>query len=271
VELCSGLVEGGLTPSIGLISAVRRALSPSVLVMVLIRPRSGDFVYDSIEMDVMLEDIRACRRARVDGVVSGVMLPSGCIDEERTKLLMEAAGYDSKAPVNSASTGSTSSAAAAASATTTASDSTSDPHPPLLFTFHRAFDLVPDLPAALETLIQLGVPRMLTSGGCNDVLAGQRTIKALVRQSAGRITVLAGGGVTEENAAGFVASTGVTELHGSLRSFRWGATIPSARKAGVYMGGVKQNDGLEVEYGLKTADEGKIRHVVDALRIGARS
>jgi copper homeostasis protein len=127
--------------------------------MVLIRPRAGDFCYDAGEMQCMLEDIRECRRVGVAGVVSGVLKPDGSIDEERTLQLMQAASAplppkpgapESSGPMSS---------------------------PCLLFTFHRAFDLTCDLPAALRTLIRLKVPRVLTSGGCNDAIQGQSMIK----------------------------------------------------------------------------------------------
>lgn len=181
VELCSGLVDGGLTPSFGLIRAVVSALR--IPVMVLIRPRPGDFCYryDDIQprcslwqqnsgarahatiltvhylcpschsdadLSVMRADIDLCRQLGVAGVVSGVLLSTGCVDTDRTAQLMDAA----------------------------ASAGSSD-RPALQFTYHRAFDLTPDLPAALHTLIDMGVKRVLTSGGRNDAIAGQDMIK----------------------------------------------------------------------------------------------
>lgn len=157
VELCSGLLDGGVTPSFGLISAVRAAVS--IPVMVLIRPRPADFIYDEVEISIMCADIAQCRKIGVAGVVSGALLSDGTIDEQRTLQLIRAAQGDTAA----SSVASTVSSAGAS--------------PPLLFTFHRAFDLTPDLPTALETLVRLQVKRVLTSGGCNDVIRGQENIK----------------------------------------------------------------------------------------------
>ena len=90
--------------------------------------------------------------------------------------------------------------------------------------------------------------------------------QSLVSQSGSRIAILAGGGVTASNVSAFVTFTGVREVHASLRAFRWGRSLDSARKAGVYMGGEKSNSGLEVEYGLKGADEDTIRKVTTMLQ-----
>ena len=88
-------------------------------------------------------------------------------------------------------------------------------------------------------------------------------MKLLVSQSAGRIVILAGGGLDERNIPALVAATGLREVHASMRSFLWGAM--QFRKEGVYMGGEKRNDGCEAEYGLKGADEQRIRLVVQQL------
>jgi len=224
VELCVGMVDGGLTPSIGLMRAVRRAVA--IPVMALIRPRPGDFCYTDDEFSVMLDDIDMCREIGVDGVVIGVLNADGTVDEKRTRLLATRAH-------------------------------------PMSVTFHRAIDMTPDLSAAMETLIQLSIPRLLTSGGECDAIAGQSTITSLLKRSRGRISIMAGGGLNEQNTVAFVTATGVSEVHGSFRSQRWGEM--SYRKGGVYMGGERRNIADETEFVLKEADGEKIKTVVQHL------
>lgn len=178
IELCSCLSEGGTTPSIGFLRAARRVYPGKIMVM--IRPRSGDFLYTDDEFELMLDEIDLLRREGADGVVFGFLLPDGRVDEERTRRLMQRAeGLD--------------------------------------LTFHRAFDVSLDLSEALETLISLGIPRVLTSGGEPDVVRGVEHLLALVRQAAGRITILPGGGVRPEMVADLVRLTGVSEVHLSAR------------------------------------------------------
>lgn len=180
IELCAALDTGGITPSIGTVSAVLASLT-SMTVMVLIRQRAGDFVYSSAEIDAMVADIHAMRRLpRADGVILGFVIgaltPEGTIDEVATAALVEACHV----------------------------------HP---VTFHKAFDLTVDQPAALETLVSLGIARVLTSGGAATVREGSAALAALVSQAGERIAILAGGGVREHNALEILDATGVTELH----------------------------------------------------------
>ncbi|KAI0078853.1 hypothetical protein K474DRAFT_1690101 [Panus rudis PR-1116 ss-1] len=87
VELCANLgMGGGTTPSLGLFKAVRDAI-PSIPVMVMIRPRAGDFLYTSRELEVMLEDIHIFQEMGADGVVFGVLTADGDIDVEKTQRL----------------------------------------------------------------------------------------------------------------------------------------------------------------------------------------
>ena len=174
LELCSGLAEGGTTPSPGLVAEVRaRATVP---VFVMIRPRGGDFTFNDAEVSVMLRDIVALRAAGADGIVGGALRPDGTIDGTITRRLIEAAH-------------------------------------PLPFTVHRAFDFTPDPGAALDSLMELGAARVLTSGGAATAAEGAAALASLVRQAAGRIVLLAGGGVRAANAAELVRRTGVHEVH----------------------------------------------------------
>jgi copper homeostasis protein len=189
IELCAGLAEGGTTPSIGTIREALRAVN-RIGVQVLIRPRGGDFIYDADEVDVMLADIAAIRALTVRGgtevgFVLGALTPAGDIDVPTTRRLLDACA---DAPI----------------------------------TFHKAFDLTRDLSAALDVLTELGVHRVLTSGGHVRAIDGTDTLRALVAQSAGRINVLAGGGVRAANVAALVTATGVPEVH--LRAAR---SVPS--------------------------------------------
>ena len=173
IELCGGRNEGGITPSIGLIR--RSRLATTLPIRVMIRPRGGDFVYAASELAVMEADISAAHDAGADGVVLGVLLPDGRVDEKTTRRLMDLAH-------------------------------------PLPVTFHRAFDLTRDPHEALAVLIALGIQTVLTSGQQARAAAGIELLKALVTQAAGRIEIMAGAGVNAENAY-LLAETGVSYLH----------------------------------------------------------
>ncbi|GAB4156006.1 MAG: copper homeostasis protein CutC [Planctomycetota bacterium] len=174
VELCSDLVEGGLTPSLG---AVRKARRRSALpIMVMIRPCGGDFLYSDAEFAVMLEDIRAVREASADGVVFGVLTEDGELDRERTRELIEEAR-------------------------------------PLAVTFHRAFDMTRDSFGSLEHLVELGVDRVLTSGRADSAALGAGVLRALVRAAGDRIVAMPGGGIDARNIAAIRRETGARELH----------------------------------------------------------
>jgi copper homeostasis protein len=193
IELCAALSEGGITPSIGTV-AVALTSAQRIGVNVLVRQRPGDFVYTPEEVEAMVADIRAIRALpRPSGValgfVVGALLPDGTIDAVATARLMEACGDAA-------------------------------------VTFHKAFDQVPDRAAALERLVALGVARVLTSGGAASALDGSEALAELVRRAAGRIAILAGGGVRPANAAEIVRRTGVREVH--LRAME---AVPSAAGA----------------------------------------
>ncbi|MCE9596165.1 MAG: copper homeostasis protein CutC [Planctomycetes bacterium] len=176
IELCSRLDLGGLSPTDELFDAACARAQLPVFAMV--RPRGGDFTYDEAELAVMRTEIEA-RRTRAHGFVFGVLTRTGRVDRELTRKLVLAAR----------------------------------PRP---VTFHRAFDEAVDLDEALETLIELGIERVLTSGGAPNAFEGRAHLGELVRRAAGRITILAGGGVRAHNAVELVRASGVVELHGSV-------------------------------------------------------
>ena len=177
IELCSALSSGGLTPDPRLTAA--SIATVSIPVCVLVRPRGGDFVYSAAEFDIMKRQIEQARATGASGVALGVLLPGGRIDKGRTCTLVDLAR-------------------------------------PMTTTFHRAFDETPNLFQSLEDVIETGADALLTSGGAPDVLLGAGVIARLVRQSAGRIQIVAGGGLRLETLIELVRRTGTYCLHGSL-------------------------------------------------------
>lgn len=188
VELCADLVEGGTTPSAGMVATVREELGAELGLVVLVRPRAGDFLVSPAELDVILRDIAFARKAGADGVAVGMLTRDGQVDRELTARALEAAR-------------------------------------PMQVTFHRAFDLARDPDEALDALIALGVDRLLTSGQAPSAHEGAALLGRLARHAAGRLTVVAGGGVRAENVRALVEETGVREVHFSART-----TVPSSSK-----------------------------------------
>jgi len=220
VELCANLPEGGTTPSAGMIRAVRAAF-PHAL-MVIIRPRGYDFLFSEDEMAVMLHDIGVARQLGAEGVVIGCLSADGRVDARRCQRLIAAAG-------------------------------------PLDLTFHRAFDMTRDLREAMEDIIALGIPRILSSGGAPAVPSGIPVLTKLVEQAAGRIVLMPGGGVTEENLGDIVALTGACEIHLSARhGVRGGMTFFNP---GCFMGEYSKTR----EYHWREASEEKIRRAKQLL------
>ena len=174
LELCANLSEGGTTPDP---ETLTRTLSSAILPLhVMIRARPGDFRYSGDELERMLRDIARLRERDVSGVGLGALDASGRVDRAALERLLAAAR-------------------------------------PLAVTFHRAFDQVPDQLEALDVLSELGIDRVLTSGQADTAEAGLARLKLLVGRAAGRIAILAGGGIRAHNAVRIVTETGVRELH----------------------------------------------------------
>lgn len=159
IELCAALSTAGITPNSALLRAVKQAVDLPVAVM--IRPREGDFIYNAAEVALMEAEMEMCREAGADAFVLGVLDAKGEIDQKLLAHFMRRANG-------------------------------------LPLVFHRAFDLTADLGASLETLIDHGCVRVLTSGGAATGNAGKHALFALAEQSAGRIEVMPGGGLREE-------------------------------------------------------------------------
>lgn len=206
IELCGGLYEGGTTPSYGLIKRAREVTTLQLYVM--IRPRGGDFCYDDEEFLVMKQDIELAKELGADGVVFGLLLPTGEVDEIRTAELVALAK-------------------------------------PLQVTFHRAFDVAKEPFEALEAVIRTGAVRILTSGQENSALDGAELLTQLAKKAAGRIDLMAGSGVNVMNAVQLV-QTGVQALHLTGKAARKGQMI--YQKEGVSMASVLPTDEYEIIY-----------------------
>lgn len=181
LELCACLSVGGVTPSYSLIkSAVDFANIPCY---VMIRPRAGDFLFSTQEVNMMLDDIHLAKQLGAQGIVIGALTKHADIDLSVCETLIQAAEG-------------------------------------LGVTFHRAFDLCRDPVTSLEQLIQLGCERVLTSGQKASAVEGQPLIKQLVSQASNRIRIMAGAGINAQNAALLVKNTGITELHLSGKGYR---------------------------------------------------
>jgi copper homeostasis protein len=168
-------------------------------VMAMIRPRGGDFLYTDHEFRAMRRDVETAKAAGVDGVVLGLLHADGSVDATRTGELVRLAR-------------------------------------PLSVTFHRAFDMTRDPFAALETLVDLGVDRVLTSGQEATVIEGLGLIAELAHRAGDRIVVMPGGGVTARNVDRVAAVAGIREIH-----FGGGEPVASGmvfRNPRVFMGGV---------------------------------
>jgi copper homeostasis protein len=178
IELCSSLVEGGLTPSAGLIATVRSLISIDLYVM--IRPRGGDFCYSDDEFAVMKRDVATANELRVDGVVFGILKEDGNVDQPRCRELLDLTR-------------------------------------PLRATFHRAFDMSRDLNQSLEDLIELGFDSVLTSGGKQRVEDAIPIVARLREHASNRIALIVGSGINPRNVQNLISQTGVREVHASAR------------------------------------------------------
>ncbi|MBC7417210.1 MAG: copper homeostasis protein CutC [Pedobacter sp.] len=179
VELCDNLAEGGTTPSYSQISLSKKNLQ--IEVWPIIRPRGGDFLYIDIEFQSMLEDIKICKSLNCEGIVTGILKADGEVDVARMREVIEVAK-------------------------------------PMKVAFHRAFDMCRDKGKALEELINLGVVRILSSGGSSSALAGSDLLTKLVIQAKDRITIMPGAGINERNINELIERTGATEFHASAKA-----------------------------------------------------
>lgn len=177
-ELCANPLEGGTTPSYGILKMARNLLAMQV--RAIVRPRGGDFVYSDIEFLTMQADILQCKELDMDGVVTGILTKNGEIDAKRMQILIELAH-------------------------------------PLPVTFHRAIDMTNDPVSSIEQLISLGCTSILSSGAANSALEGIGNLKKWQIQFSGQIEIIAGGGINPENIAQIAQHTNLRAYHTSLR------------------------------------------------------
>ncbi|MBB1272160.1 copper homeostasis protein CutC [Psychromonas sp. SR45-3] len=176
IELCDNLLEGGTTPSYG---TIKNSVSNiSIPINVIIRPRSGNFIYSDEEFEIMLDDIKICKDLMVNGIVYGVLNNENKIDVEKVKIIMAAA---------------------------------SD----LKQTFHMAFDEIENKKEAIDILVSLKVDRILTKGGKNSALENLQCLQKLITYAQDKIIIIPGGGVNKDNLVQVVKETGAKEVHGS--------------------------------------------------------
>ncbi|HXO39233.1 MAG TPA: copper homeostasis protein CutC, partial [Candidatus Acidoferrum sp.] len=173
-------------PSAGMIAAVRKKIAIGLNVM--IRPRGGDFCYSADEFGIMQRDILIAKQLGANGVVFGILNTDGKVDSGRMRQLIDMAR-------------------------------------PLKVTCHRAFDMARDLEEALEELAEVGVDRVLTSGGKKSAVDAMPTLKHLVQQAHGRISVMACGELSIANVKAVIAYSKVSECHAGL-----GMSVTSAMK-----------------------------------------
>lgn len=216
VELCSDLFEGGCTPSLGDFRVAKKLTK--IPINVMIRPRGGDFCYSDTEFEVMKEDIRVFKEEGANAVVFGILKPDGEIDEERTRELVELSR-------------------------------------PLSVTFHRAFDMTRNAEKSLETLISLGVDRVLTSGLEPTVPEGAETLASLVKQAGDRIVVMPGCGINERNFKAVQEKIQAKEYHMSL-SKKYKSQM-EYHPGHIYMGGMLRQD----EFTLSNTDVSRVKTV----------
>lgn len=182
IELNSGLHLGGLTPSLGTLLLTKKNTKLKVITM--IRPRGAGFCYSQEDFEVMKEDALLMMKNGADGIAFGCLKENGDIDKEQTKQIIDIV-KEYKGEV----------------------------------VFHRAFDCVSDPFVAMETLIALGVDRVLTSGLEDKAMEGIEMIKTLQERYGDRIEILAGSGMNASNAKKMMDYTGIHQVHSSCKDW----------------------------------------------------
>ncbi|HOO75455.1 MAG TPA: copper homeostasis protein CutC [Tepiditoga sp.] len=177
IEICSALALGGLTPDIGFVEAVADKIKIKKYVM--IRPRNGNFLYNEYEFENIMKNIKIIKKYKIDGFVCGILTKEGNVDDKKMKIITEEI-Y------------------------------------PFNMTFHRAFDCTVNLYEAAESIINLGIERILTSGGKNTAEEGIENIKKINDKYGSEVKIMAGSGISAENVLE-IASAGVKEIHFSAK------------------------------------------------------
>ena len=177
IELCENLAVGGTTPSYGTVKICLEKLNIPIFPM--IRARGGNFVYSKDEIEIMKEDIKVFKDLGVKGLVLGCLTSDNKIDLELTKTLVNLA-Y------------------------------------PMEITFHKAIDEISNPLDYIEDLVNIGIKRILTSGGKATALEGKDLINDMIKKSNGRLKIVVAGKVTKENLNGLSNLISADEFHGKL-------------------------------------------------------
>jgi copper homeostasis protein len=180
LELCNNPLEGGTTPHHAFIKAAVE--KTGIPVFPIIRPRGGDFCFSDDEFAMMMDDILSCKATGCKGIATGILLEDNRVDEKRMRKIVEWAS-------------------------------------PMGVTFIRAFDLTPDPAKALQSVINAGCERILTSGQAQKAESGLSLIRELNNLAKGKISIMPGSGVRPENIKVIIEETGVHEIHSSARIF----------------------------------------------------
>ena len=223
IELNSALELGGLTPSVGCMTATRSIVSVPVLAM--IRPRAGDFCYDEIDWKTAAADAKALIQNGADGLVFGFLAQDRQIDVDRTKAMLELAeGRDC--------------------------------------VFHRAFDYTPDWKKAIDTLINLGIRRVLTSGQRSCAAEGADRLAEMVSYAGAAIEILPGGGIRPDNVQSILRTTGCRQVH--LSAGKQQAIHHSNRFPDIRLG---EQDNGESHFSLDPQIVTEMRLILDSMEV----
>ena len=221
IELCANYSEGGTTPSLATIQYAVNELD--IPVNVIVRPRGGDFLYSDLEYEIMKLEVKMIKSLNVNGIVIGFLTSDGDIDVSKMSEIVKLAK-------------------------------------PMEVTFHRAFDMCRDPFIALEQLIEIGVTRILTSGGKNKATEGLDLITSLVHKADNRIIIMPGSGVNEQNLKELIIKTNATEFHSSAKMFV--ASNMNYFNKNITMGGQNSID----EYSKVYVNPISIRKMVEILQ-----
>jgi len=216
VELCDNLYEGGTTPSLGTVRTARKYVT--IDLFVIVRPRGGDFLYSDTEYEIIKSDIEILKNENINGIVIGFLNENGTINTKRTAEIVQLAK-------------------------------------PMKVTFHRAFDMVNNPFEALEDIISCECDFILTSGLQNKAVEGLPLIKELVKKAAGRIEIMPGSGIGEENFQQIVLESNAQNFHLSLRKSLESNML--YRNVNVKMGGLENIP----EYEIKVTDTEKVKKI----------
>ena len=229
IELCSSLDQGGLTPSLGLLTLIRRRLPSELNIFIMIRCRPGDFIYDSNDLNVMEEEIRSFLQSnqRIDGFVLGILNPDGTIDIENLKFLIEKIPKD------------------------------------ISLTFHRAFDFIAKWESGIDQLIQLGFQRILTSGQETNAYYGRNCLRQMINYAQNRIIILPGCGISVINLESILRETGAKEFHASARISKPSKMVYKNVRKKICLNG--QNTADE-DNSIQVTDREKVKLMMDIYR-----